>query len=492
MNHNQLKTIDNFIGRKFELERLRNFLALDRSAILIVSGRRRIGKSELIHQGLGGNVQTAVKVWKFEGLENQSVSRQRKAFLTQLSHYLTDLNVAKLNLSSWVEIFNFLSSRITDDDLVIYLEELQWMANYQNDLVSELKLTWDNSLRHHKRLKLILCGSATSFMANQVVYSKALYGRSINEINVRALSIQEVNEFFGPKFNQQAVLDYYLTFGAVPEYLSYLKDFGPTESPLIAIANQAFVPNGYFINEYEKIFVSSLAKSAKYKACIEAIYQDRFATISEIAKKLRIKKSGHLSNLLKDLERADFVERHQPYNLGENSKVLKFSIKDRFLIFYLEFIKPKLKQINNKEFINQPLSALNLLKYQQFLGYSFEMFCRNNSVLLANKLGIAGVAIQSGPYYRRGTLGSAGFQFDLVFKRADRVLTLFEIKYQKTELGISVANEFAARLETFPNQEQYQLQKVLVSAGPVSTSLKALQYFDRVIELDELLAGMEK
>ena len=79
--------------------------------------------------------------------------------------------------------------------------------------------------------------------------------------------------------------------------------------------------------------------------------------------------------------------------------------------------------------------------YHSFRGRAFEYVCMDHAFLLAELLGFAGVAFTHGPLFRRPSPGRAGFQIDLLFERADNVITLCEMKSKSTPLGIEIIDE---------------------------------------------------
>ena len=98
--------------------------------------------------------------------------------MSQLATYAQEPILAKIVIDNWREFFQLLATYIQQGTWTIYLEELQWLANYKDTLVAELKYVWDNFFRHIPNLILVLCGSAPSFMIDHVFISKALYNRS--------------------------------------------------------------------------------------------------------------------------------------------------------------------------------------------------------------------------------------------------------------------------------------------------------------------------
>jgi AAA+ ATPase superfamily predicted ATPase len=467
-----------FVGRTFEWKRLTALGTAEEPSILVVYGRRRVGKTELLEQ-----VYAHRNIIKFEGIRGKSQEDQISHVLWQLSEYTQNPLISKLKLQSWVEVFKLIYDTIPEGKWTLYFEEVQWLADYKDDLISELKFAWDNYFKNKKGLLLILCGSSPSFMINQVIHSKSLYNRSQHELHLKEFSLHETAEYLFNKSHRE-VMDAYLTVGGIPEYLKWCKT---SSSIFTSICQNAFIPDSFFSTEHERIFVSSLAENKHYKTIIEFLALTRFATRNEILKHLKITSSGTLSDILNDLMLCGFIEKYTPYNLGDESYLSRFCISDNYLQFYYKFIKPIYTNIQKGSYIENPVLAIKSDVYQKWLGYAFERFCRNRHRLIAKIMGFHGITYYSGAYFTRGgQKAEPGFQFDLVFDRDDKVITLCEMRYTQTKVGISVIEEFERKLSLFVNKKNKTLQKVLVTTEGASDTLQSRHYFDKVITLDDL------
>ncbi len=358
-----------FIGRNKEFTRIRAIAESDESQILIVYGRRRVGKTELIERTLGSR-----NLIKLEGLEDGDEKAQIEHVLFQLSKQLNDPYLSKMHFPNWVEVFDFIANRLASGKWTLYLEEVQWLANYKNKLISALKYTWDNRFRHNRHLLVVLCGSSPSFMINQVVHSKALYNRSTNELQLREFSLQETKQFLINRSIRET-MNAYLTLGGIPEYL---KKLTRASSVLIGICENSFKKDSFFSEEFQRIFISSFASTTHYRAIIEYLSQIRFATRREIIAHLGVDAGGSLSKVFADLELCGFIERYTPVQASEKSLLARYCIGDNYLRFYYKFIKPIASNIKEGEFDENPVAALKMESYQKWLGFAFERFCRKN------------------------------------------------------------------------------------------------------------------
>lgn len=467
-----------FIDRDIEIGRLEALKNASGSRILVVYGRRRVGKTELIEQ-----VFRDRRLLKFEGRDKITPAEQMRFVMQQLAVYAEQPLLAKIEVTSWVDVLMQVAEVAKTDTVTLYFEEVQWIANYEDDFISALKYVWDNFLRHNKQLILILCGSSPSFMINHVVKSSALYNRSQFELPLREFNLIEAKAMLN-KNSLSEVLDAYLTLGGMPEYLKRIRH---GNSVHINLANESFLPGAFFLHEYERIFTSSLADNKHYKKIIEFLSKSKFATRSELAAHLKIQSGGMLSELLEDLEICGFIERYTPFDKPENSLLARYSIADAYLQYYFKFIKPITKKIEQGNFASNPLQGLNMTNYQQWLGYAFERFCRKYQHQIACLLGFSGVKYRGGSYFSRQTqTKNAGYQIDLLFDRDDKVISICEIKYSQNRINPTVIDEFAEKIALFPNLKNKTIQRVLITNQSTDDRLLKRAYFDRIIVLEDL------
>lgn len=472
-----IKENSNFIGREFEQKKLQEIAAIPEASIIVIYGRRRVGKTELIEQTYHNR-----NLLKFEGIEGETAAQQRQHVLMQLAKYTLDPLIAQLNFDHWTQVFELIATYVKENCWTLYFEETQWLACYENEFISELKYVWDNHLRHNPQLKMILCGSSPSFMINQVMHSKALYSRSIYEMNIQPFTLQETQEFL-PKKSQREIMNAYLTIGGIPEYLKRIKN---ASSLLLGISKNSFEQSAYFSTEYKKIFISSLSNNKYYKNIIDLLSKRHFMSRQAIAKTLKTSSGGQLSNVLNDLITCGFIAKYTPYHQKAESLLARYCIRDRYLDFYFKFIAPIQENINQGNYNTNPIQALDLSRHQKWLGFAFERYCRDNHARIAKILGFSGVRYRSGAFFNRNTdKADPGFQIDLVFDRADNVMTLCEIKYLQKKVGVEVIAEFEQKLSLITLSPKTSIQKILISAEGASDSLIARAYFDRFITLGD-------
>lgn len=224
-----------------------------------------------------------------------------------------------------------------------------------------------------------------------------------------------------------------------------------------------------------------------YEKIIDYLSQVKFASKKDIENYLHITGGGNLTNVLNDLELCGFIERYLPFNVGEKSNLVRYCIADSYLRFYYKFISPIYDRIQQADYNRAPLHALNKESYQKWLGFSFERFCRKNSQMIATIIGFSAVRYKSGAFFNRATTkDQPGYQVDLIFDRADHVLTICEIKYTIGKTEVEVIEEFEKKLRLLPDLGSKTIEKVLITASGASDALLAQGYFDRIITLENI------
>lgn len=468
-----------FVGRKSEVHSLKNLESDPDAKILVLYGRRRVGKTELLEQ-----VFHKRNLFKFEGLEGQPESAQRCQVLYELSRQVNDALLAKMTTTCWREVFEIIARHVSKGVCTLYFEEVQWLAGYKETFVSELKWAWDNLFRRNSKLILILCGSSPSFMINSVVHSKALYNRSQHEMFLKELNLFEVREFFGSRRSPEEILDAYLTLGGIPEYLKRIQN---SSSLFMGICESSFKPQGFFTNEYEKIFVSSLADHKNYKKIVAYLAKHRFASRDEILKSIGSESGGTPTKQLDDLELCGFLTKYSPYNLAKNSTLVRYAISDPYLQFYFKFIAPLENRVQSGEFKRNPAQAIKMDTYRKWLGFAFERFCRQYQYVIAKILGFSAVNYQVGSYFSRKTdLADLGYQIDLIFDRDDKVITVCEIKYLATPASRQVIRDFERKITLFPNPKNKTIHRVLIAPKGAESLVCHAGAFDHIITINDL------
>ena len=466
-----------FIGRKQELRLLHGIINAKKPTIGVIYGRRRIGKSELIKQSFQ-NKQALI----FEGLENRPKQDQINNFLFQL-FYQTKNEFKNLKVKSWKEAFLLLYEELQLNSGHVVFDEFQWMANYRNEIVAELKLIWDLYLSKIKGITLILCGSIASFMKTKVLKSNALYGRTDLVIHLKGFLLPETLKMLkGKGFHE--ILEAQMLLGGVPKYLDLVRDM---PSIRIGIEELAFSETGYLTDEYERIFLSHFGRNPEYEKIVRVLGNYPYGLFrQQIAEKIGIDQGGGLTNHLKNLESAGFISSATPFHKAHNSKLLKYYLSDAYLRFYFSFIQPNIKKI--KAGIHAGLfgQIAQSGAFTGWMGRAFEYCCIAHAGKISKILGFPGIEFNYGPYFCAPKEKKPGVQIDLLFNRSDNVITLCEMKYSISPIGTGVIEEVERKADILAAEfKNKTIQKVLISRSKATDNLIASGFFYRIIKPEE-------
>ena len=470
---------DAFIGRKIQIRSLRSSLKRGgKSKITAIYGRRRIGKTRLVQEAYGDGPRLLC----FEGLEAASSAEQRRHFRNTLYRHSRIEAHRVASTREWTDLLILLAEYVGQEPCVLFFDEFQWMAAGRNELVSKLKYVWDNFLAG-RRVHLVLCGSVSSFLVARWSRSRALYGRIDEVMELGPLSFPEMAAgFFGRRSVREA-LEYYLAFGGVPKYLELYED---RRSVQLNMAETCFSPGAFFLDELDRLFVSHFGTARHYRNIVELLAARGHATRTAVAKQIGMKSGGQVSGLLEDLCLAGFVEHYGSVHNPDSTRLRRYRICDPFLRFNFRFIEP-LKQRIKQGGHGVPLhQALPDNRYSVFLGLAFEQFCYQHAGLLARKLGFSAVAHDYGSWFNRGDQAT-GAQVDLLFRRADRVITLCEVKFRE-HLGRDVVDEVERKVTAIRRVFcDHSVERVLISALPPGRALREEGYFSSIITAEDLL-----
>ena len=471
-----------FLGREHESDQLSQWVReTEGSWLTVIYGRRRIGKTRLVEEAFRD-----VPILKFEGLEGQPTATQQRHFLDRLSELSGRAEHKLIKTSNWIDILKllsrFLEERWGRQPVAVFFDELPWMACGRTRLVSNLKYVWDNHFTKRNRVHLILCGSVCSFLVKKVISSSALYGRIHQQINLGPLSLPEIRDVFRPRRSLREVVELYMAVGGVPQYLEMVD---PTQSVRANLEKLCFTRGAYLVEEFDRLFASHFGTNRHYRKILQHLARHSYASRDQLQSTCNLGSGGRISDYLADLETAGFIERYAPIHKPDSPKINRYRIADPYLVFYFRFIAPVLGRIRQSKGRPSLTKYVPDNRFDVWRGQAFEYLCYRHSQLIAEKLGFGAVSYRCGPWFQRGEAGH-GAQIDLVFQRADRVITLCEIKFQSASIGKSVIEEVEQRRAAFPNPKRHTIETVLITASPATDDLRRERYFNRILSLEDL------
>ncbi len=337
--------IIHFYNRKDELKKLNKYLHREGFDLIIIYGRRRIGKTALILEATKN-----MKRLYYMALEKNNL----KSFYEKSMSLFPEISKLK---ADWEILFDYLKDKVQ----VIIIDEFQNMIKEDKSILSVFQRIVDSS--QSSNLKIVLLGSTVSIITSKVLsYKSPLYGRKSLSMKLKPIKFLNLTEFFPNKKIHELVEIYGFTDG-LPYYLTKI-DKNISFWDWLDENLVDFVDEMDFLMKYEFEDVGT------YKSILYAIALGK-TKLNEIKEVTGLKRTD-LSSYLKNLIEVDFVERIVPVTESPKSKKGRYYLKDNFLRFWFRYIYPNLSSIEEGVF------DINLIKsdYNRYLGLVFEKICK--------------------------------------------------------------------------------------------------------------------
>lgn len=474
-----------FIGREEDLSQLSGLWDKRVASLVTCRGRRRIGKSTLIEEFAKRTARHFIVIEGLAPRKGMSDRKQRSNFCDRLAE---QTGLEARDAASWPLAFAMLDDAIPKKGrVVVLLDEISWMGGYDKDFPAYLKTAWDKKLKNHANLVLVLCGSVSAWIADNILNSTGFVGRNSLDVEVRELPLREAIQVIGPaagRMSSTEKLDILSVVGGVPRYLEEVR---PSLTVDENIRRMCFFRQGLLFREFDETFGDVFgANVGKRRIVLETLVHGAM-TMSEIAEKSGEAINGHLTRTLQELEYAGFVARESNLNAatGKPARIDRYRICDNYVRFYLHFIEPNRTAIENGLF---RFASMEQLKgWDSQLGCQFENLVVNHVGDLFGHLGVdRSLVLSAAPYVQRGTKRGEGCQIDLLVQTR-RTVFVVEIK-RRREIGVEVMDEVAEKVKRLKVASGVSIRTALVYDGRLSPRIEAEHGFDVLVPAQTLLA----
>ncbi len=350
-----------FIDREYELQELEKIWERDTAALIIIYGRRRVGKSRLIQEFLRSK----------EGLYYIADDTNRKIQLDELrkrlADYLNDSFLRTAKISEWRELFEYLGNVLPKDKrFCLAIDEFSYLVKSDPSITSSLQKFWDTTLSNSKTV-LVLSGSLFGLMSEQVLSAASpLYGRRTKDFLLAPLAQKDASLFladFGPEDRLKA----YFSIGGIPEYLLKAAVHKSSDD---FFAHEFFAKDGYFYREPYYLLSQEFKEIKTYFSMLNAISYGNSKPV-DIANFCGIK-ARELYPYLENLLRLNFIRREVSL-FGKRQNGI-YSIKDTLFDFWFNFVYPR------REDIEKNIFSLERNKLSTYCGKRFESYVRDEVV----------------------------------------------------------------------------------------------------------------
>ena len=476
--------MDGYIGRSEERQEFRRLLQKKIASLVTVQGRRRIGKSRFIAEC----AEEADHFLSFMGLpprEDITKQAQLDAFAGQLAK---QTKAPKLSLDGWPSAFQLLASQLpVSGTVVMLLDEISWMAVGDADFAGHLKTAWDMHFSKRQRLVVVLCGSVSSWIEQNILNNTGFVGRCAWQFRLGELSLPECVQFWGKRGARISVAEKLRLLSVTGGVPRYLEEINPARTAEQNIADLCFNPAGMLFNEFDSIFHDIFTRKAEtYREIVRTLVAGA-RSVDQISAELDRARGGSLSASLMDLEQAGFITRDIPFDpeTGRSRpRDARYRLSDNYLRFYLKYVDPVKARITKGLMKNTALEKLDA--WDTIMGLQFENLVHANLDLLLALIGLdKKLVLNAGPYLQKQTLRRQGCQIDLLI-RTRRSLYVFEIKFRK-HIAASIVDEVREKVKRLKLPKGQSVRTGLIYCGDLGPEIDGRDDFDFLVSGESLM-----
>lgn len=404
-----------FVGRKKEKKRIEDFLDGNNHSLLIY-GKRRVGKTELIKRSFGDR-----KYVYFE-CSKDTISNNAKAFVASLSRhgYIS----GDYEATSFSGVFSILDMLNTEINVVI--DEYPYLYKYEDSkkVDSQFQNIIDNYLSN---VKLIICGSNVAVMTSLLEEGNALFGRFDEVINLKELSYLEAQQFYKDKSVYDKI-GFYSVFGGSP----YLNRMIKPELDLKTNIINNFLDEESPCYKYcENLLFTDVPSSTNINAICTTLKNGK-KSCSEIENSTNSEKNGGMNKKLDLLTRMGLITKCQPINKKGNQKATRYELNDNAVRFFYSFVyqnKSILQVIGGKRFFEEYIED----KLITFISHRFEEIARSFFSISVKNDRFKDI-IDIGTYYYDDPVNKTNGEFDVALKLKNGSYRIVEVKYYKNNI----------------------------------------------------------
>ena len=478
---------NNLVGRAKEIKELLELYNSGKSEFVAIYGRRRVGKTFLVDECLKGKI-----TFRHAGLSPVDKDNHKNNLKNQLAHFGFSLKLHGMQgvkrPASWMEAFfmlaQYLESKDDGNRQVVFLDELPWLDTPRSGFITAFEGFWNTWACHRDNLMLVVCGSANSWMLNNLVNNHGgLYGRTTYEIKLHPFNLKECEQLFGAlniKMSRYDMVQSYMVMGGIPFYLRYLSKEKSLAQNIDALF---FAPGARLRDEYDRLFASVFTAPEEMKRIVEVLSRRSAGyTRKEVIALARLTDSGATSKMLQALVSSDFVQVYVPF--GASKREARFKLIDHFCLFYIKFVRNR-RELDPEFWTHNVVApAINTWR-----GFAFEQVCLNHVTQIKSALSILGVSSTQSQLVIKGDENVQGTQIDLLICRKDNVVSMCEMKFYNAPFAVS--KDYHLKLMHRQNlvigllPRHWVVHHVLISAYGVAENEYASD-FQSVVTIDDL------
>ena len=397
---------------------------------------------------------------------------------------------------NWLDAFAMLTDSITllakRKKVVLFFDEFPWMATRKSGALQALDYYWNRFWVCQPQIKLIVCGSAASWMITNLLNNKkGLHNRVTQRIRLEPFNLGETQAYLrsqGILLDQRQILTLYMSIGGIP---FYLRGCEKGYSAIQNINHLCFQKKGMLQAEFTNLFTSLFASGDGHESLMRFLSAHRGGISRQALEQHSGLKGGRLTVRLKELEEAGFI---QSFLSQGRERGTFYKIVDEYSLFYLSWIAPEGKSVIEHGLSNTYWDVISqTAAWKAWSGYAFEAVCLKHLAQIRSALHIPeGSRATTWRFVPPPKSPERGAQIDLLFERPDQVIQLCEIKYTATpyEIDKAYAQNLSQKVQVYrlKTQTEKQIFISMITACRLKNNLYAQEMIASEVTLQDLFA----
>ncbi len=464
--------VHNLVDRESEWRFLEEAFDRKKAQLIVIYGRRRVGKSFLSYHFV--NEKKGVYFLCSKGNEKE----QLELLSLKLADYFNDTALSLNPFTRWHDFFTYISEKTKEKTLVLEFDEFPYLMAANPATPSIFQKYWDEKLST-SNIYIILCGSSIGMMETEVLgHRSPLYGRRTGQWKLKPLRFRDVIKFFrDKKISIESIVDLYAVTGGVPYYLVSFDLNKPAIDNIMEYVAKRGLP---LLDEGEVLIREELPEAQTYFSILHAMAKGKTKP-GDIANHAGLEATA-LTRYLNNLQRLGFIEKITPVTEKERSKKSLYFIADNFLNFWFRFIYPYRSFIEEEDYgkIKEVLRSEFLLH----VSFVFEEVCTQamEELRKARQFDFEKIGTWWGAYRDKSTNERKTAEIDIVaINEAKKGIVFCECKWQENVDGTEVLNSLKEKSEYVDWNKGERTERYVIFAKSFKgkkTAKKNVFFFD--------------
>lgn len=440
-----------FVGREQETDQLARELDRNRPSVIVLYGRRRVGKSRLLSHVTRDRPTIYYQATEVVGSMNLDLLK------SEIADFLDDSSAVLEGLEHWEGLLQYLADRVAErgSEVTLVLDEFPYLCDSVDGLPSIVQKVVDRIHEDDIPLDLVLCGSRISFMEELLGERNPLRGRQTLELELEPLPYRDAAQFL-PDWSAIDKLRAFGVFGGMPYYLQLVR---PDESFRTNVEQVVLESGAPLHNEILNVLRAELSSPTRYATILQAIANGCTTTGDIVGRAREIADGRALAPYLEKLRALRLIRAVRSLDAAPKSRNRRYYIADPFISFWYRFGAPNSSALAVGHASDVYEHAVEP-DYDTYMGEIFEWIGRQY-------LTHYGSETLPAPTREVGKIWDADYDIDLAATLLDDTVVFGECKWWTAPVGRNVFDDLRddAERTDYSDEADSTLYLLLAKSG---------------------------